>query len=222
MLWACISAIAERACFTAELMADLRHFQEWLRESFGHCTREEMPFRYLVWGSRAPTAWNMGGNLASFTKLIRDQDEADAARLRLPLHRHPLRQLSRPRPADPDRGAGPGRCHRRRLRGHADQRRGHRRARPPSSGCPRSCSTCSPAWARTACCAGASASGMARILIEDGADPQRRRDARAGPGRPRLRARRGRGRAAPVRRRARAAGSPPIWRSSGCASAPTR
>jgi DSF synthase len=66
----------QRACFTAELLADLRHFQEWLRDSFGDCTREEMPFRHLVWASRSPTAWNMGGNLASFTQLIRDQDEA--------------------------------------------------------------------------------------------------------------------------------------------------
>ena len=66
----------ERACFTAELLADLRHFQVWLRDSFGDCTREEMPFRHLVWASRSPTAWNMGGNLASFARLIRQQDEA--------------------------------------------------------------------------------------------------------------------------------------------------
>ena len=66
----------ERACFTAGLLADLRHFQEWLRESFGDCHREEMPFRHLVWASRSPTARNMGGNLAGFTSLIRDQDEA--------------------------------------------------------------------------------------------------------------------------------------------------
>jgi DSF synthase len=65
----------ERACFTAELLGDLRHFQEWLRESFGTCSREEMPFRYLAWGSRAESVWNLGGNLASFTRLIRDQDE---------------------------------------------------------------------------------------------------------------------------------------------------
>lgn len=66
----------ERACFTAELLADLRHFQNWLRDTFGSCTREEMPFRHLVWASRSTTAWNMGGNLASFTRLIREQDEA--------------------------------------------------------------------------------------------------------------------------------------------------
>jgi DSF synthase len=66
----------ERACFTTGLLADLRHFQEWLRESFGTCSREEMPFRYLAWGSRAESVWNLGGNLASFTRLIRDQDES--------------------------------------------------------------------------------------------------------------------------------------------------
>lgn len=66
----------ERACFTAGLLADLRHLQNWLRDTFGSCTREEMPFRHLVWASRSTTAWNMGGNLASFTRLIREQDEA--------------------------------------------------------------------------------------------------------------------------------------------------
>jgi DSF synthase len=66
----------DRACFTAELLADLRHFQEWLREAFGDSSREDMPFRHLVWASHSATAWNMGGNLASFTQLIRDQNEA--------------------------------------------------------------------------------------------------------------------------------------------------
>ena len=65
----------ERACFTGGLLADLRHFQVWLRDSFGHCERHEVPFRFLAWGSRV-SAWNMGGNLAAFTQLIRDQDEA--------------------------------------------------------------------------------------------------------------------------------------------------
>jgi DSF synthase len=75
MLWAHFLH-RERACFTSELLSDLTHFQQWLRDEFGSCTREEMPFRHLVWGSRSPTAWNMGGNLASFTSLIRDQNEA--------------------------------------------------------------------------------------------------------------------------------------------------
>ena len=65
----------ERACFTSDLLADLRHFQHWLRDSFSTCERQEMPFKFLVWGSRAQ-AWNMGGHLGQFTQLIRDQDEA--------------------------------------------------------------------------------------------------------------------------------------------------
>lgn len=65
----------ERACFTSELLADLRHFQTWLRDAFGHCERGELPFRFLAWGSKA-AAWNMGGNLSAFTRLIRNQDEA--------------------------------------------------------------------------------------------------------------------------------------------------
>lgn len=66
----------ERACFTPALMADGRHLQEWLRDNFGACGREEMPFRYLVWASDAGGAWSMGGDLAAFTRLIRAQDEA--------------------------------------------------------------------------------------------------------------------------------------------------
>ena len=73
-------------------------------------------------------AWNMGGDLASFTSLIRDQDEAALRSYGYRCDRHPLRQLPRPRPADHDRGPDPGRRDRRRLRGDADQRRRHRRA----------------------------------------------------------------------------------------------
>lgn len=76
VLWAhCLHP--ERACFTPGLLADVRHFQEWLREAFGTCSREEMPFRYLVWGSRSAGVWNMGGDLGRFTRLIRSQDEGE-------------------------------------------------------------------------------------------------------------------------------------------------
>jgi DSF synthase len=74
ILWAWMRH-PERACFTPGLVADGRHFQLWLRESFGHCTREEMPFRHLAWASRVPGVWCMGGDLATFTSLIRAQDE---------------------------------------------------------------------------------------------------------------------------------------------------
>lgn len=75
MLWAWMKH-PQRACFTPELMADGRHFQEWLREEFSGLSREEMPFRYLVWASKASGAWSMGGDLSTFVSLIRDQDEA--------------------------------------------------------------------------------------------------------------------------------------------------
>ena len=75
ILWAWMKH-PERACFTPGLMADGRHFHDWLRDAFGGCMREEMPFRYLAWASRAQGAWCMGGDLATFTRLIRAQDES--------------------------------------------------------------------------------------------------------------------------------------------------
>ena len=76
MLWAHFLH-RERACFTAELLADLRSFPGMAarRVRYLHPRGDAVPA--LVWGSRAPTAWNMGGNLASFTSLIRDQNEAE-------------------------------------------------------------------------------------------------------------------------------------------------
>jgi DSF synthase len=75
ILWAWMRH-RERACFTPGLMADGRHFQGWLRDEFGCRERDEIPFRYLVWASQANGAWCMGGDLATFTRLIRAQDEA--------------------------------------------------------------------------------------------------------------------------------------------------
>lgn len=66
----------ERACFTPELMRDGRHFQAWLQSAFSGCERARMPFRWLVWASRAAGVWSMGGDLATFTRLIRSRDEA--------------------------------------------------------------------------------------------------------------------------------------------------
>jgi DSF synthase len=74
ILWAAMRH-PERACFTPELMADTRHFQGWLEEEFAGLSRDEMPFRYLVWTSKAQSAWCMGGDLATFTRLIRARDE---------------------------------------------------------------------------------------------------------------------------------------------------
>lgn len=66
----------ERACFTPGLVADGLDFQRWLRRSFGHAQARPLPFRYLVWRSAARAAWSLGGDLATFTRLIRAQDAA--------------------------------------------------------------------------------------------------------------------------------------------------
>jgi DSF synthase len=74
ILWASMRH-PERACFTPALMADVRHFQAWLKGAFGGVGRHEMPFRHLVWTSQASGAWCMGGDLGTFTRLIRARDE---------------------------------------------------------------------------------------------------------------------------------------------------
>jgi DSF synthase len=64
----------ERACFTPGLMADGRHFQRLLRKRCEGAAAGRPPFRYLVWRSAARGAWSLGGDLASFTRLIRAGD----------------------------------------------------------------------------------------------------------------------------------------------------
>jgi DSF synthase len=66
----------ERACFTPGLVADGRHLQGWLARSYAAAVGKAPPFRYLVWRSAARGAWSMGGDLATFTRLIRSRDEA--------------------------------------------------------------------------------------------------------------------------------------------------
>src|SRR5690349_4604283 len=56
ILWAYMRH-PDRACFTPDLMNEARHFQTWLRGAFAGCGRHELPFRHLVWASRAPAAW---------------------------------------------------------------------------------------------------------------------------------------------------------------------
>lgn len=75
ILWAFMRH-RERACLTPGLVADCRHFQDWLQQAFGECARGEMPFRHLVWTSSAPAGWNLGCDLAVLAGLVRRQDEA--------------------------------------------------------------------------------------------------------------------------------------------------
>ena len=73
----------ERACFTPGLVADGQHFQRWLRRTYGGLGRARPPFRHLVLRSAAGGAWNLGGDLSTFTRLIRARD---AGKLRAYAH----------------------------------------------------------------------------------------------------------------------------------------
>ncbi|MEZ5824132.1 MAG: crotonase/enoyl-CoA hydratase family protein [Geminicoccaceae bacterium] len=74
VLWAWMKH-EERACFTPELMRDGQDLIRLLKESFAGASADDIPFRYVVWASRAKGAWSLGGDLSTFTSLIRDRDE---------------------------------------------------------------------------------------------------------------------------------------------------
>ena len=175
MLWAHFLH-RERACFTAELLADCATSRT------GCATRSAAArarrCRSGIWsGPRVRRrAWNMGGNLASFTSLIRDQDEAELRSYAYRCDRHSLRQLPRPRPADHDRGPDPGRRDRRRLRGDADQRRRHRRAHA-KFGLPEILFNLFPGMGAHSFLRRRVGDRMARVADRGRPDPQRRRDA---------------------------------------------
>jgi DSF synthase len=65
----------QRACYTPALMQDMRYLQTHLVELYAGLPAEEIPFRYLAWCSNAPKAWSLGGDLRTFTQMIREQDE---------------------------------------------------------------------------------------------------------------------------------------------------
>ena len=65
----------ERACFTPDLMADMRRLQVQLEDLFtGITDPRDMPFQWLVWASDAPKAWSLGGDLVTFCRLIETKD----------------------------------------------------------------------------------------------------------------------------------------------------
>jgi DSF synthase len=67
----------ERACFTPELMRDMRRVQLRLKELFGGIRDpRDLPFQWLVWASDAPRAWSLGGDLSTFCRFIREGDRA--------------------------------------------------------------------------------------------------------------------------------------------------
>jgi DSF synthase len=69
-LW-CLVKHNERPCFTQRLLDQIRALQTRLRQGLAHAAVDSMPVRTIVWGSAFPGIWNLGGDLALFTRLIR-------------------------------------------------------------------------------------------------------------------------------------------------------
>jgi len=72
-LW-CILDPKPRACFTLEVLAEIRRFQcgvERLAEAGGE---SGCPVRYVILASRTPGVFNFGGDLALFARCIQEND----------------------------------------------------------------------------------------------------------------------------------------------------
>jgi DSF synthase len=70
-LW-CLVNHTERPCFTQRLLDQIRSLQARLRKGLALAAMDDrMPVRTIVWGSAFPGIWNLGGDLALFTRLIR-------------------------------------------------------------------------------------------------------------------------------------------------------
>jgi DSF synthase len=76
-LW-CMVDHPERPCFTPRLLDQIRTLQTRLRHGLAHTSlSEDMPVRTIIWGSTFPGIWNLGGDLALFTRLIRARAAGD-------------------------------------------------------------------------------------------------------------------------------------------------
>ena len=76
-LW-CYVNHSERPCFTRRLLDQIRALQRRLRHGLAPAALgESMPVRTIVWGSTFPGIWNLGGDLALFTRLIRTGAEEE-------------------------------------------------------------------------------------------------------------------------------------------------
>ena len=70
-LW-CLVNHTERPCFTPRFLDQIRTLQTRLRQGLAAAAMSaDMPVRTVVWGSRFPGIWNLGGDLELFTRLIR-------------------------------------------------------------------------------------------------------------------------------------------------------
>jgi DSF synthase len=77
LLW-CYQRHMERPSFTPRLLRDVQGFQQRVKARYAG--REAPPFRYLVWASRLPQAFNLGGDLPLICTLVNRRDRASLLR----------------------------------------------------------------------------------------------------------------------------------------------
>jgi DSF synthase len=67
-----------RPCFNATLLEEVQHFEKLLEANSGHINHQGRPARvaYLVAGSKAKGAFNLGGDLSMFIEAIENRDHA--------------------------------------------------------------------------------------------------------------------------------------------------
>ena len=73
-LLVCQHSDRENPCYTPALLAEISGLFDRLHRGLSATDRESFPFRYLVWKSRTPGIWNLGGDLAMFVRLIETGD----------------------------------------------------------------------------------------------------------------------------------------------------
>jgi DSF synthase len=79
-LW-CLFNHVDRPCFTPRLLDQIRSLQTRIEQIGGELARRgENALRSVIWGSSIPDTWNLGGDLALFTRLIREGAESELRR----------------------------------------------------------------------------------------------------------------------------------------------
>jgi DSF synthase len=74
VLW-CYMAPRDRPSVTPGLARQSRDFQRSVKQLFEDLGPSDLrPFRYLIWGSRIPGVFNLGGDLRLFGRLVRNKD----------------------------------------------------------------------------------------------------------------------------------------------------
>jgi DSF synthase len=80
ILWAYQRHLS-RPSFTLSLLRDVNRFQELMRSHGAKVAPDAgSPLRYLIWASRTPGIFNLGGDLPLFVRLIRNRDRAGLER----------------------------------------------------------------------------------------------------------------------------------------------